>query len=97
MRVDFYRNLIGRFLADEITAQQFRLKYLTAFKREPAGMDDALFEILQDLFEDVDAYSPLWTEKDESATRLTEQTLRTETMEALEQLARLEGGEGSSA
>lgn len=86
MRLDFYKDLITRYLQGTMTAEQFQLAYQAEFKQEKGGMDRELFLILQDLFEDVDAYWPLWSEEEESPTQLTEKSLRMEVITALQQL-----------
>jgi hypothetical protein len=81
-----YKDLIQAFLDENLLVGEFETRYLTAFKNEPDEMDKQLFLILEDLFEDLDAYSPIWTQEDESPLRITEQRLRQEAAEALIQL-----------
>ena len=86
MELKAYMYLIDGFLRGELSADDFQTIYLTTFKREHDNMNPALFAILQDLFEDVDAYSSLWSEEDESETCLTEPSLRREVVDAVEKL-----------
>ncbi len=81
-----YRDLIQAFLDQNLSIEEFEKQYLAAFKAEPGGMDRRLYEILEDLFEDVDAYSPLWSPADENWYRITEPTLRKEAQNALHEL-----------
>jgi hypothetical protein len=81
-----YKGLIQAFLNGNLSIEEFEARYLAAFKNERGEMDKQLFLILEDLFEDLDAYSPIWTQEDESPIRITEQRLRQEAFEALAQL-----------
>jgi hypothetical protein len=81
-----YKDLIQTFLDGNLPIGEFETRYLAAFKNEPGEMDKQLFLILEDLFEDLDAYSPIWTQEDESPIRITEQRLRQEAVKALAQL-----------
>jgi hypothetical protein len=53
---------------------------------EPGGMEKPVFDILENLFEDVEAYSPMWSVEDESPYRITEESLRREARTALQDL-----------
>jgi hypothetical protein len=92
MRLNDYKKLVNQFLNRRLTAEEFQKAYLTKFKQEKDGMDTKLFSILQGLFEDLDAYSPLWSEEDESSIRLTERNLRVAASEALKQLEAYQQG-----
>ncbi|MFB1295704.1 colicin immunity domain-containing protein [Mycobacterium sp. pW049] len=48
--------LIDRFLDGSIAAPEFQLSFLEAIKSEPRILGDPVFPILQELFEDADAY-----------------------------------------
>jgi hypothetical protein len=87
MAVDQYMQLIEAYLANEISAEEFAVRY-QAMIRSSDWMDWKLFKILQDLFEDAEAYSPMWTAEDESPFQITEPTFRREVEDAKEELAR---------
>jgi len=52
-----YKLLLERFLGGETSAEQFQAIYLHRFKNETRKLDEALFELLDSLFGDVDAFS----------------------------------------
>jgi len=54
--VTSYLLLIDDFIANRISANQFELSYLNAVKSERRIIGDPVFPILQELFEDADAY-----------------------------------------
>ena len=88
MKLIDYKILLQNYLAQTISTEQFETEYLDSFKNESGGMDKHLFDILEDLFEDIDAYSPMWTLQDEKDVpyRITEPTLRKEVATALQKL-----------
>ena len=86
MELKAYMYLIDGYLRGELSADNFQTIYLATFKQEHGPMDRSLFVILQDLFEDVDAFSVLWTEEDENEFCLTEPSLRREVIDAVEKL-----------
>ena len=87
MKPDEYQALIKSFLDGELTAEEFALRYDAAFLKDPGDyIDRPLFNILEDLWEDVDAYSPMWTLEEEGPTQITEKTLRREAMQAILEL-----------
>lgn len=88
MKVKEYIALIQSYLDGHIAADEFAERYDKTFRSEPGGMPRALFDILQDLWEDVEAYSPMWTAEDEKKHfyKITERTLRREASEAVLQL-----------
>jgi hypothetical protein len=51
-----YRELIRRFSIGEMTAKDFEHEYLTRFKNDPDQVTGAEFDILDELFADVDDY-----------------------------------------
>jgi len=51
-----YLELIRQFTAGEIAASEFSLEYIETFKAEEKLPDDALFEPLNSLFAEADAY-----------------------------------------
>lgn len=68
-----YLDLLGSFLSHKMTAAEFERRYLHLFKADDEIRPDAVFEILDALFSDVDAYSAEFGESDE---HLTEPQLR---------------------
>ena len=86
MELSAYLYIIDGFLRGELSAEAFQTIYMATFSKEYKDMDPDLFAILQDLFEDADAYSVLWTEADEGVFRITEPTLRREVIDAVEKL-----------
>ncbi len=60
MTVDEYKRLIKGFLHDEMSAPEFEVRYLSAMKAEQNDLGREAFDILQDVFEDVDAYTHEW-------------------------------------
>jgi len=82
------KTLIQAFLEGELTAEVFAEKYDKAFRFEWLEMDKSLFDILQDLWEDVEAYSPLWLPEDIGPFHITEETLRQEAAQTLAELDR---------
>lgn len=51
-----YKVMIEAFVANEISAREFEQIYLTTVKAEQQILPDNVFSVLQELFEDVDAY-----------------------------------------
>lgn len=51
-----YGVLMNRFLNREISPEDFQQAYLARFKNEIREMDEPLFELLQEVFGDVDAF-----------------------------------------
>lgn len=78
--------LIQAFLDGEMPAEVFAEKYDKAFRFEWHEMDKALFDILQNLWEDAEAYSPLWLPEDIGPFNITEETLRQEAAQTLAEL-----------
>jgi Bacterial self-protective colicin-like immunity len=54
--LDTYRDLIHRFVIGEISADEFEADYLTRFKDDPNQVIGEEFDILDELFADVDDY-----------------------------------------
>ncbi|ORV89473.1 colicin immunity domain-containing protein [Mycolicibacterium iranicum] len=54
--IDSYLILIDRFLDGSITAPEFQLSYLDEMKSERRMLDQPVYLVLQELFEDADAY-----------------------------------------
>jgi hypothetical protein len=51
-----YRNLIRRFATGEISAEEFENDFLARFKNDPNQVVGDEFDILDELFADVDDY-----------------------------------------
>ena len=51
-----YLNLIDRFIRRDISAPDFEKSFLRAIKSETRTLGDPVYPILQELFEDADAY-----------------------------------------
>jgi hypothetical protein len=56
MNLDAYRKLIQSFLSHELSPLEFEAQYLTRFKEEPHIPSPEIYEILNRLFSDVDAF-----------------------------------------
>ncbi len=80
------KGLIQAFLDGELTAEVFAENYDRAFRFEWHEMDKVLFDTLQDLWEDAEAYSPLWLPEDIGPFNITEETLRKEAAQTLAEL-----------
>lgn len=86
-----YRLLLNRFLEGAISAEEFQHVYLTRFKSEEKILDEPLFELLDGLFGDVDAFTAdqeLLAENPEFY--LDEEALRGKTAQALKRLIQLQ-------
>ncbi len=81
-----YRELITKYLNGAISADQFAIEYDRTFLSDPELMDEDLFAILEDLFEDVTAYDSMWKPEDENDFRVSEKTLHEEAIDALTKL-----------
>ena len=51
-----YVDLIDRFVGRDISAPDFEKSFLQKLKSDSRILDDAVYSILQELFEDADAY-----------------------------------------
>src|SRR5262245_447492 len=51
-----FRDLIERFLRRDIEPHLFEQQFLDMFKKEPADLDEDVFQVLGRLFGDVDAF-----------------------------------------
>ena len=90
-----YGLLLHRFLAGALSAEDFQRAYLERFKNESRELDDSLFEILDELFGDVDAFcaDPALLAALTGAKPgfyLDEKVLRAKVMQASQRLARLQ-------
>ncbi len=52
-----YRMLLNRFIDGSISPEDFQNEYLSRFKNEKRKLDQPLFELLDSLFGDVDAFT----------------------------------------
>ncbi|WP_046006447.1 colicin immunity domain-containing protein [Pseudoalteromonas rubra] len=51
-----YILLVTQFVVGEVTAGQFEASYMDMFKNESREIPDDIYDVLNDLFSDVDAY-----------------------------------------
>ena len=79
-----YTSLIERFTSGTIDATRFESEYLRIFKNEVSQLPESVFEILDALFADVDAFCPDPALRDSSD--LDENGLRARCQEALREL-----------
>ncbi|OCA92586.1 colicin immunity domain-containing protein [Pseudobacillus wudalianchiensis] len=84
-----YKKLIGDFINKAITVEDFERNYLNSFKNETERIDNALFDILNDVFEAVDCYWHECLPGQETDFTISEQQLRNEVSEALIKLNNL--------
>lgn len=90
-----YIGIVQRFIQGDLPVDEFQLQYLNMFKDETRRLSDPLFELLDRLFGDVDAYcgDPA-TRKELNATHpgfyLDESELRLRAMHAVEGLRALQ-------
>ena len=54
--ISSYLDLIDRFLGRDISAGDFQISFLQAVKSERRILGDPVFPVLEELFEDADAY-----------------------------------------
>jgi hypothetical protein len=64
MNTDKYVHLLLRYVSGQADVDTFIYEFNLLFESEVDPNPRHLFDILQDLFEDIDAYSPMWTELD---------------------------------
>jgi hypothetical protein len=81
-----YVHLLLRYVSGQADVDTFIYEFNLLFESEVDPNPRHLFDILQDLFEDIDAYSPMWTELDVNEFRITEKTLKQEAKKALQAL-----------
>ncbi|MGA7670853.1 MAG: colicin immunity domain-containing protein [Nitrolancea sp.] len=90
MRIDEYKALISTFLSSEISAPEFKERFVDTFLSEPGGMPRDMFFILEDLFEDAEAFTEHWPPSPGLADVLIdEEQLRQEARTTLDALDRL--------
>ena len=87
MTTQEYILLIDSFLNNELSAEDFAVRFQNTLSAEN-WLDEDLFLILQDLFEDAEAYDPMWTPEEEDGFQITEPTFRNEAKDAREKLQR---------
>lgn len=93
MNVRDYAALARSYLQGAISTPEFERRYLAWFKVEPAGMDPRLFQVLNELFCDLDCYSPTCQADQEDSWNISEGTLRRrvgQALAALEELMQLD-------
>lgn len=73
MEASKYYELINSYLSGKTNADDFIVEYNRQFLAE-VEMDFALFEILEEIYEDAEAYSPLWLPCEEDDFHLSEET-----------------------
>lgn len=88
---DDYGGLIRRFIDGEVSAEDFQKRYLDLFKRESRVLNEQLFQLLDRLFADIDAYcgDPKLREelrKVHPTFHLDEEELRQRAVKAFEEL-----------
>jgi len=74
-----------------MTAPEFETRYLAAMKSQEVDLGREVFFILQDLFEDVDAYTHFWPPPPDLHYVISEDELRQEARTALAALDQLMG------
>lgn len=79
-----YANLIERFTRGSMDAAKFEAEYLRTFKNEAEQLPEPVFEVLDALFADVDAFCADPALRD--ASDLDEDGLRARCKEALREL-----------
>ncbi|MGH2351044.1 MAG: colicin immunity domain-containing protein [Chloroflexota bacterium] len=84
-----YESLIHAFLQGTVSAGEFERRYLATFKAEQAPLSPPVFDVLEQLFSDVDAYSPDCRPGEESEFVISESHLRRAAAAALAELERL--------
>lgn len=90
-----YISLLQRFIQGDLPADEFQLQYLNMFKQETRRLSGPLFELLDRLFGDVDAFcGDLAARKELEATHsgfyLDESELQLRVVQAAEALRALQ-------
>jgi hypothetical protein len=87
MKASEYADLLRSYLSLRLSVAQLVERFNAAFLAESANtLDENLFWILEEIFESLESYSPLWEVSDENEYRITEPTLRNEMKTALTKL-----------
>lgn len=79
-----YIDLIERFLSHKIPVHEFERLYLETFKYENHSMDENIFELLDWLFAEVDAYTDESTQ--DQADYINEEQLRESARKVLSEI-----------
>ena len=92
---DEYKNLMDKFLSGETPAEEFQLAFLERFKNETTLFGADVFELLDRVFSDVDAFCAdpklfAKLEAERPGFYLDEQSLRNRVAEASKRLAQLQ-------
>lgn len=91
-RLSRYRALIVDFLSGKLGAWDFTLQYQREFLDDQTTYGNPIYEVLNSIFMEAEAYSPSCTPEEERAAKgiweITEQTLRQRVAESLPQLER---------
>lgn len=86
-----YKDLMVKFLTDELSADEFQTVYMKKFIEWDDRMTEAQFEILNAVFEAADCYWHECLPGQETPFEISEQQLRKEITEALFKLNQLMG------
>lgn len=77
------KKLIGDFLNEVISVEEFEQTYFETFLKKTESLGDEIFRPLNDVFESVDCYWHECLPGQETAFEISEQQLRIEVNEAL--------------
>jgi len=92
MQTDEYYFLIKGFVQNTISVETFISNYISLMRSEVEPIfDEKIFAILEDLFEDIDAYSPMVLPENETQLLISENTLREEARVAVKELEKVLG------
>ncbi len=92
MQTEEYYFLIKGFVQKTISVETFISNYISLMRSEVEPMlDEKIFAILEDLFEDIDAYSPMVLPENETQLLISENTLREEARVAVKELEKVLG------
>lgn len=90
-----YRSLLEQFLSGAMPVEEFQMTYLSRFKNEARRMEEPLFELLDGLFGDIDAFT---TDPQLLAEcpgyYLDEESLRNRVRSVVSRLATIQGRKG---
>ena len=86
MEIKEYYCLLRKFLDSNISIDEFVYLYSSTLRNETRQMDREVFAVLEDLFEDVDAYVPELLPEKETSLAITKDTLIVEINIAFEKL-----------
>ena len=92
MQTEEYYFLIKGFVQKTISVETFISNYISLMRSEVEPIfDEKIFAILEDLFEDIDAYSPMVLPENETQLLISENTLREEARVAVKELEKVLG------